>query len=150
MKIGIISDTHGKIPAEVFNAFESVDQIWHAGDIGSSDIITELETIAPVIAVRGNVDGFPASMKLPLFESIEINQSHFLLTHRFLDHQMRPFHGIDLSIAYNCKAVIYGHTHEASVLNFKSITLVNPGSLLTQFKPVLIDLATRDYSFVKY
>ena len=56
MRIGVISDTHGKLRSTVFDAFEGVDLILHAGDIGGLDIITELEAIAPVQAVHGNTD----------------------------------------------------------------------------------------------
>jgi putative phosphoesterase len=59
MKIGLISDTHGHLPGKVHDAFKTVDLILHAGDIGSQDIINELETIAPVYAVHGNIDGWP-------------------------------------------------------------------------------------------
>ena len=54
--LGIISDTHGVLSPEVHNLFAGVDQIIHAGDIGGEDILFELETIAPVVAVYGNTD----------------------------------------------------------------------------------------------
>ena len=55
--IGIISDTHGLLRPEVYEAFHHVDRIIHAGDIGNENILQKLENIAPVTAVRGNMDG---------------------------------------------------------------------------------------------
>ena len=63
-KIGIISDTHGVLPYKIHEVFEGVDQIIHAGDIGSEDIITELEVIAPVSAVFGNTDNYAIRKKI--------------------------------------------------------------------------------------
>jgi len=54
VRLGIISDTHGKLPPEVFEVFEAVDHIFHAGDVGSENILTDLEALAPVTAVYGN------------------------------------------------------------------------------------------------
>jgi len=68
MRLGIISDTHGKLRPEVFDLFSGVDHILHAGDVGSADILTELEVLAPVTAVYGNVDDFDlrdVSRRLP-------------------------------------------------------------------------------------
>jgi len=66
MKLGVISDTHGYINPKVFPIFEGVGQILHAGDIGSEDIITTLETIAPVQAIHGNIDAFPLNTRYRL------------------------------------------------------------------------------------
>ncbi len=78
MNIGVISDTHGKVPSEIFKIFEGVDQIWHAGDIGNLDVIIELETIAPVIAVHGNMDQLPIVSKFPKHEIIKISNNNIL------------------------------------------------------------------------
>src|SRR5258708_11069924 len=58
MRIGVISDTHGLLRPEVFEAFRGVDHILHGGDIGGEDVLVELRAIAPVTACAGNVDGF--------------------------------------------------------------------------------------------
>ena len=72
MKIGVISDTHGDINPAAFNVFNDVELILHAGDIGNSDIITELEALAPVTAVLGNTDGFNLAGRYPEREIIYI------------------------------------------------------------------------------
>ncbi|MBD3223846.1 MAG: metallophosphoesterase, partial [Caldithrix sp.] len=59
IKIGLISDTHNRLPAEVFETFAGVDFIVHAGDIGDREIIVDLQSLAPVTAVYGNIDTFP-------------------------------------------------------------------------------------------
>jgi putative phosphoesterase len=83
MRIGVISDTHGKVLPEVFDAFKGVSLIFHAGDVGGDAVLAELETIARVIAVRGNVDVdlapplFPDTRRLTLegvISSFAINQ----------------------------------------------------------------------------
>ncbi|MBC8185994.1 metallophosphoesterase family protein [candidate division KSB1 bacterium] len=63
MKIGIISDTHGKVSTKIHEVFEGVDQIWHAGDIGGLDVINEFETNAPGSAGHGQIDQFPIVTK---------------------------------------------------------------------------------------
>ena len=70
VKLGIISDTHGTVPAAVHAALAGVDHILHAGDVGPVDIITELEAIAPITAVRGNTD---FAIDLPETRLIEID-----------------------------------------------------------------------------
>ena len=72
MRLGIISDTHGKLRSQVFDVFADVDHIIHAGDIGSPDLIAALEVIAPVTAVYGNTDGFDVRTTCPLDTSTPI------------------------------------------------------------------------------
>ena len=82
MKIGVISDTHGLVRPEVYKAFEGVDLILHAGDIGTMDVIIELEAIAPVKAVAGNVDvGLRDKFKEKI--KFELNSRAFHLQHIF-------------------------------------------------------------------
>ena len=59
MRIGILSDTHGSLPHEVFNIFNGIDYIFHAGDIGDISIIRDLEALCPVFAIYGNIDSWP-------------------------------------------------------------------------------------------
>jgi putative phosphoesterase len=58
VRLGVISDTHGKLRPQVFDVFAEVDHILHGGDVGPADVLTELEALAPVTAVYGNMDGF--------------------------------------------------------------------------------------------
>ena len=57
MRIGLISDTHGFLDPKVFEYFKEVDQIWHAGDVGTSSVVEELGAFKPVLGVYGNIDG---------------------------------------------------------------------------------------------
>jgi putative phosphoesterase len=65
MRIGLLSDTHGFLDDTILGALESCDEIWHAGDFGTMDVLTRLETCKPVRAVYGNVDGATLRSALP-------------------------------------------------------------------------------------
>lgn len=119
MRIGVIADTHGKVFPEVLTALAGVSLILHAGDIGGEQIVSELETIARVVAVRGNTDTdlapprFPDTRRLTL-EGVEI----------FLCHE--PFRAASLSPMP--QVVIHGHTHVARVDIIEHTLWFNPGS----------------------
>ncbi len=121
MKIGIISDTHGRLSDKCKDIFKQVDVIFHAGDIGSLSVIEELEQIAPVYAVCGNMDFGEIAKKYPRTDLIEINNLYFFLMHE-------PFRlNIDPKAAgVNC--VIFGHTHIPEVQEKDGIFYINPGS----------------------
>ncbi|HMC82257.1 MAG TPA: metallophosphoesterase family protein, partial [Candidatus Polarisedimenticolia bacterium] len=72
MRIGVISDTHGRLDSQVLEEFRSVARILHAGDVGSEEVLLELSAVAQVIAVRGNVDGFPLTTRLREAEVVEL------------------------------------------------------------------------------
>ncbi len=128
-KIGIISDTHGNLPSEIFEIFDDVDEIWHAGDVGNLNLIYDLETIAPVECVQGNVDGFPICYKYPEQKIINIGNLRFLLIHRFFDQSGRIFPSMKDHLKGNFDAIIYGHTHTPNLQNGHDNTLFfNPGS----------------------
>ena len=119
MRIGVISDTHGKLLPEVHDAFKGVSLILHAGDFGGEEIMDELETIARVVAVRGNVDlelappRFPDTRRLTL-EGVDI----------FLCHQ--PERAVSLFPAP--RVIIHGHTHHARNEERDGVLWFNPGS----------------------
>jgi len=126
MKIGLISDTHDKLPPEIHKVFAGVDLIIHAGDICKEDIITELKTIAPVKAVYGNMDRFPQVSSLNRIDFLKVNELTICITHIVSSPK---------SIAYelfkmNKKAdvVVFGHTHQIQQTLFNKILFVNPGS----------------------
>ncbi len=120
-RIGIISDTHGSLPNIVHKLFKDVDLILHAGDVGNWDIVIELETIAPVYAVYGNVDPEDVRRRLVFLREIRIDGYTLTLTHMptKLD-----------AIEYDKGLFrVFGHTHYAEILgNGKEWTL-NPGSV---------------------
>ncbi len=124
--IGLISDTHGFLRNEVYRVFEHVDAIIHAGDVGDPSILTELEVIAPVHAVFGNVDG--SEIRHRVRETVELEH----LGHRIAvvhGHQWGSPRAEDLLAAYpDFSVIVYGHTHQPLVEKRKATLLVNPGS----------------------
>ncbi len=127
MRIGVISDTHGLLRPEVFDVFAEVDHILHAGDIGSADILVELESLAPVTAVYGNTDGFDIRGRVEQVASIDLEGLLVTVTHgdQFgrpdADVLAREFPGRDV--------LVYGHTHQPKLeLVDETLTVLNPGA----------------------
>lgn len=122
-RLGVVSDTHGRLSPDVLAALEGVDGILHAGDVGSLEVLTGLEAIAPVWAVRGNVDRAPWSADLPHERLIEVGGRRILLGHiredllRAGDPQIR---GLD--------ALIFGHSHRPLEEWHAGVLYLNPGS----------------------
>ena len=124
MKIGIISDTHGHVPNAVHDAFNGVDHILHAGDVGTMDVITELETIAPVSAVRGNVD---YAIQLPQTRVQTFFGQKFLV-HHIVDLPF-PSQLVCAAIAdEQPDLVVFGHTHMPCNEQHNGVLFLNPGS----------------------
>jgi len=119
--IGVISDTHGRIPSGIPNAFEGVDLIIHAGDIGEEAVLDKLSKIAPVAAVRGNMDFGKWASRLPEKEVIEIGQLVLYVLHVESRLDADP----DKT---GFKAVISGHTHRPDVYEKNGVMFINPGS----------------------
>lgn len=81
MRIGILSDTHGFLHPRLQSFFEGVDELWHAGDIGSREVLFELEKMAPLIAVYGNIDDYYIRLACPEFQSFTREGASVLMTH---------------------------------------------------------------------
>jgi hypothetical protein len=81
IKIGLISDTHNYLDPQVFEYFEDCDEIWHAGDFGTIKIAQQLEKIAPVLGVYGNIDGQDIRKEYPLHQRFERDGIDFWMTH---------------------------------------------------------------------
>jgi len=126
MVIGIISDTHGRVPVEVHKYFEHVDQIIHAGDIGNKHVITELETIAPVIAVYGNIDVYPLISEYERIRFFSLENKRFCLTHIISTPKAFSYELFKINREVN--VAIFGHTHIAEKSEYNNILFVNPGS----------------------
>jgi putative phosphoesterase len=123
--IGLISDTHGLLRPEVFDAFKGVSRIFHAGDVGPPDILVELATIAPVRAVYGNTD---APGRPDLVERIEetIGGLRVVVTH---GHELGSPKPPQLVSRYpTADVIVYGHTHQQLVTQAARKTVVNPGA----------------------
>lgn len=127
MKIGIISDTHNHLPGPVFDIFSGVDLIIHAGDIGNDTILTELQTIAPVRAVFGNMDKFPLVSNLKRMDFFNIDDCKICLTHIIGTHKTFAYELFKMNVKID--AVIHGHTHRSENIIFNSIRFLNPGSV---------------------
>ncbi|HWY06996.1 MAG TPA: metallophosphoesterase family protein [Candidatus Acidoferrales bacterium] len=121
MRIGIISDTHGLLRPEARQALSGVQLIIHAGDVGAPEILTQLKLIAPVFAVRGNVDTQPWAQELPLSTVVETSGFNFYVLHNLRDLDLKPH-------AAGFDAVISGHTHQAAERHEAGLLYLNPGS----------------------
>lgn len=125
MRIGLISDTHGRLRPEVFERLEGVDRILHAGDVGPPELLAELEALAPVTAVWGNTDGFDLRALLPETAELDLGGRRVVVTH---GHQLGTPNPAALRGAHPAADVIvYGHTHRPLVDRGESL-VVNPGS----------------------
>ncbi|HTB92847.1 MAG TPA: metallophosphoesterase family protein [Candidatus Sulfotelmatobacter sp.] len=121
MRIGIISDTHGLLRPEAQRALLGVDLIIHAGDVGTLEILTQLKGIAPVVAVRGNVDTQSWAQELPLATVVQTGGFTLYVLHNLADLDLKPQ-------AVGLDAVISGHTHQPEQRFEAGVLYLNPGS----------------------
>ena len=127
MRIGIISDTHGIFDRGIIRHFAGVEHILHAGDIGKREVIEQLEQIAPVTMVSGNVDGFQAS-GFPVEQVIELAGYRIALYHRLYEKGTLTRDGASFLKRTNPDICIYGHTHQPKAEWREGVLLFNPGS----------------------
>jgi putative phosphoesterase len=80
-RIGLLSDTHSYLDPKVFNYFEEVDEIWHAGDVGSLEVIDELRKFKPLRGVYGNIDDYAIRREFPEFDRFLCEEVEVLITH---------------------------------------------------------------------
>jgi putative phosphoesterase len=119
--IGLISDTHGLLRPQALGALEGSDLIIHAGDVGDPEILAALKTIAPVFAVRGNVDTQTWALALPENEVIETDRATFYVLH--------DVHALDLDPrAAGFHIVVSGHSHKPARTEHSGVLFLNPGS----------------------
>lgn len=118
--LGIISDTHGLLRNEVINLLRQCDLILHAGDIGNVKVINELEKIATVKAVRGNIDNKPWARIFPFYETLEIDGKFIYMIHELDRMDIDPKEQFDL--------VVFGHTHIPKNELKENTLYFNPGS----------------------
>jgi putative phosphoesterase len=126
MRLGVISDTHGLLRPEVFEAFAAVDHILHAGDVGSLDLLDELRALAPVTAVYGNTDGLDLRTVLPRVATLELDGFDVVVTH---GDQLGTPTPEALNAAFpDAQIIVYGHTHRPLLtLVDVVVTVMNPG-----------------------
>ena len=152
MRLGVLADTHGLLRPAVLAALAGVDAVLHAGDVGKPEILDALRGIAPVIAIRGNIDRSGPCADLPATEAVELGGHLFYLVHALPDLDLNPK-------AAGISTVIYGHSHKPSISWKDGVLYLNPGSAgprrfslpvtlallhleATAIRPELIDLRT--------
>lgn len=118
---GVISDTHGLLRPEAKAALAGVEVIIHAGDVGRPAILDELRQIAPLVAVRGNVDGGTWAEALPLAEVVTVGERLIYILHDLLQLGLDP-------AAAGFEAVIFGHSHRPEITEKGGVLYLNPGS----------------------
>ena len=121
MKIGVVSDTHGLLRPEVPPLLAGVESILHLGDVGDPKILEALREIAPVTAVRGNIDRDGPCARLPETEVLLVKEAYIYLLHDIETLHLDP-------AAAKFAAVLYGHSHKASISRRKGVLYFNPGS----------------------
>jgi putative phosphoesterase len=121
MLIGVISDTHGLLRPEALVALQGSDRIIHAGDIGDPGILDRLSEIAPVTAVRGNVDRESWARKIPETNVLEVDGVSIYVLHILESLDLKPE-------AAEIDAVVYGHSHVAKQEIKDGVLYFNPGS----------------------
>jgi putative phosphoesterase len=121
LKVGVISDTHGLVRPEAVEALRGADVILHAGDVGGSHVLQELGQLAPVIAVRGNVDLEAWARGLPDRRRLELAGTPVLLLHD------RAAVGPDPG-AKGVRIVVFGHSHQPLAERRGGVLWFNPGS----------------------
>ena len=121
MAIGVISDTHGLLRMEAKAALRGSEVILHAGDLGNADVLRELNCIAPVIAVRGNVDMDSWAKRLHEVEVAEWAGRSFYILHQIAELDLNPK-------AAGFAAVIFGHSHRPTIEWRDGVLFFNPGS----------------------
>jgi putative phosphoesterase len=127
VRLGVISDTHSRLPNAVFDVFSQVDHILHGGDVGNPDLLTELEALAPVTAVYGNTDGPGIRNRCPRVAKLELDGFYVTVTHG--DQFGMPDPQLLHEAFPEAEIIVFGHTHEPVLqLVDRTVTVMNPGS----------------------
>ena len=121
MRIGILSDTHGLLRPELLPLLEGSNHILHIGDVGDPEILGKLSKIAPVTAIRGNIDTHGPCAQLPETEVVTLAGHDFYLLHNIQTLDLDP-------AAAGFAAVLYGHSHKPEIRHHKGVLYLNPGS----------------------
>ncbi len=135
LTIGVISDTHGLLRPEVERCFAGVSHIIHAGDIGAPEVVDALRRIAPVTAIRGNVDRGAWAQSYPETETLRLGGHCFYVLHDLNALNVVP---TDLGI----DVVVSGHSHRVQISSKDGVLYLNPGSAGRRRFKLPITLAT--------
>lgn len=120
-QIGIIADTHGLLRPKALRALRGSNLIIHAGDIGKPEVLEGLQEIAPVVAIRGNVDTAAWSQALPPSQVVEVGQARLFVLHDLSELDFEP------GIA-GFSGVVFAHSHRPSLEMRNGVMFLNPGS----------------------
>jgi putative phosphoesterase len=120
-RISVVSDTHGLLRPELLPLLAGSDHILHLGDVGDAEILEALEQIAPVTAIRGNIDATGECAQLPETEVVHIAGHDLYLLHDVGRLDLEPS-------AAGFSAVLYGHSHKPEIRTHKGVLYFNPGS----------------------
>jgi putative phosphoesterase len=119
--IGLISDTHGLLRDQALEALRGSELIIHAGDVGKPEILSALEELAPVIAVKGNIDTGAWASKLPATALVEVGPATIYVLH--------DVHELDLDpVAAGIRIIVSGHSHKPSRIEKSGVLYINPGA----------------------
>jgi putative phosphoesterase len=121
MRIGVISDTHGLLRPEALKALQGAEHILHAGDVGDPAILDALRAVAPVTAIRGNIDEGGPCGSLPPTELVERSGRSIYMLHDVKQLDLNPE-------AAGISAVVFGHSHKPLVEWRRGVLFLNPGS----------------------
>ncbi len=119
--VGIISDTHGLLRPKAATALAGSDLIIHAGDVGRPEVLSDLKAIAPVVAVRGNVDAGAWAEALPLAEVVSVEQAFLYVLHDLRQLDLDPAAG-------GFRVVVSGHSHRPLIREHGGVLFINPGA----------------------
>ena len=122
--IGLISDTHGMVRADVHRALAGVELILHAGDVGGDAVLEELALIAPVVAVYGNTD-YPGDPRLAASIDRELGGVTIHVSH---GHELGSPTPEKMLERYPADVIVYGHTHQQLIVRADERLVVNPGA----------------------
>jgi uncharacterized protein len=121
LRIGVISDTHGLLRPEALTALAGVDAVLHAGDVGSPEILERLAGIAPLTAIRGNIDRSGPCARLPAEEYVTLGEINLYLVHDRATLSLDP-------AAAGIHMVIFGHSHKPLLERSRDVFFFNPGA----------------------
>jgi putative phosphoesterase len=122
MRVGVVADTHGLVRPQVLKALSGCEHILHAGDIGSPDVIERLREVAPVTAIRGNVDRGVWADEFPHTDMMQLGRYWIYLLHDRNTIDLDP-------AAAGVNIVISGHSHKPGIENHEGVLYINPGSV---------------------
>src|SRR5215475_1140587 len=138
-RIGLISDTHGLLRPEAVEALRGSELVLHAGDVGKQEVLEELRKLAPVVAIRGNVDTDLWCSTLKNSELVETSAATFYLIHNIGDLDLNP-------AAAGINVVLFGHSHQPTQYKKDGVLYINPGSAGPRRFSLPITIARLDLS----